>query len=85
MSNPKNLAAVVTKAAIDAKFRKALVGNPKVASTAVGLDLDDDDIKALEQLNPNEWDDLKVADLNERLEEIQMAAIKGGSVWVTTA
>lgn len=85
MSRKQTLSAVVSKAAIDPKFRSALVENPKVAAKAVGFDLDDDDVEALSRLKPEEWDDLKVKDLNKRLEEIQMAAIKGASFWVTTS
>ena len=85
MPDQKKLAAIVTKAAIDQKFRNALIENPKVAAKSISLEIDDEDVKSLKKLKPEEWDSLKVKDLNERLEEIQVAALKGGSIWITTA
>ncbi len=65
------LVAVVTKAILDANFRKELGKDPEKATRHADLELSRDQLDTLKRLSPEEWDGLSLKDLDSRLSAIR--------------
>ncbi len=61
------LVAVILMAVLDVNFRAALVKNRGEALKGSGIKLDEDELTVLDALKPEDWDNIKLSELNDRL------------------
>lgn len=66
----EQLAWVIIKATYNEEFRDRLIKHPDQALADEGFDLSQKEIQLLKDLNPEEWGDLSVNDLNARLSQV---------------
>lgn len=66
----KDLREVVIRAIVDQEFRDALLQDQDVVLSREGYSLDENELSILADLQINDWNNITVTELDERLDEI---------------